>query len=98
MDYSINDVGEIAYLFKKKNPQENLGGYFYNCRIIKSFLKQDIRKQSHKENICKSDKSKLKSSIWQIHSYHLKKKKEVESKENNPKGKCLQYNGLGLLR
>lgn len=59
MDCSINLVGEIAYLFKKKKPpQENLGEYFYNCRITKTFWSKTY-KQSHKENIYKFDKIKI---------------------------------------
>lgn len=59
MDCSINHIGEIAYLFKKKKPpQENLGEYFYNCRITKTFWSKTY-KQSHKENIYKFDKIKV---------------------------------------
>lgn len=34
-DYSMDNIGKTACLFKKK-PQENLGEYFYNCRIAKT--------------------------------------------------------------
>lgn len=88
MDCSINHIGEIAYLFKKKKPpQENLGEYFYNCRITKTFWSKTY-KQSHKENIYKFDKIKV---------FYMANQQTHAIKKKNPKGKYLYYNGLRFV-